>query len=101
MRMALAVAGVFVVAAAGAADWPVGPAPAWVRPVPFDAAAQPRADGANVAHGTRFDVIDDPVRLTATTRVRFRVVESGDPGRGSRRPFPCPPSSTASSRSSR
>ena len=46
-------------AAAGAADYRIGAAPAWVKPVAFDPAPHPQANAANVAYGTRFDLIDE------------------------------------------
>ena len=76
LRAALAIAGLLGAAAAAAADYRLGPAPAWVRPVPFDSAAHPRADAANVAFGARYDLIDDQVRLAANSRARFHHVVS-------------------------
>jgi hypothetical protein len=75
-RVALGVAGMLAAGVAGAADYRIGAAPAWVQPVAFDAAAHPQADAANVAFGTRFDVIDDQVRLTPAGRERFHHVVS-------------------------
>ena len=75
-RIALAVAGMLVGAGAGAADYRIGTAPAWVKPVAFDPAPHPQADAANVAYGTRFDLIDDQVRLAAGARSRFHHVVS-------------------------
>ena len=75
-RAMLAVAGLLGAAAAAAADYRIGPAPAWVRPVPFDSAAHPQADAANVAYGARYDLIDDQVRLVANSRARFHHVVS-------------------------
>jgi hypothetical protein len=75
-RLALGVAGMLAAAAAGAADYRIGAAPAWVQPVVFDSAAHPQADAANVAFGTRFELIDDQVRLTPTARERFHHVVS-------------------------
>jgi hypothetical protein len=65
-RVALGVAGMLAAVAAGAADYRIGATPAWVQPVPFDSAAHPQANAANVAFGTRFDLVDDQVRLTPT-----------------------------------
>ena len=73
-RVALAVAGMLAATAAGAADYRIGPAPAWVKPVPFDSAAHPQADAANVAYGARYDLIDDQVRLAPNSRARFHHV---------------------------
>ena len=75
-RVALAVAGMLAAMAATAADYRIGPTPAWVRPVPFDSAAHPQADAANVAYGARYDLIDDQVRLTPGSRARFHHVVS-------------------------
>ena len=75
-RCALAIAGTLCAAAAQAADYRIGAAPAWVRPVPFDSAAHPLADAANVAYGARYDLIDDQVRLGPGTRARFHHVVS-------------------------
>ena len=76
-RLALALAGMLAAtAAAGAAEYRIGTAPAWVRPVPFDSAAHPQADAANVAFGTRYDLIDDQVRLGPGSRARFHHVVS-------------------------
>ena len=75
-RMALAVAGLLAGAAAFAADYRIGSAPAWVQPVAFDSAARPRADAANVAYGMRYELIDDQVRLGPQTRSRFHHVVS-------------------------
>ena len=75
-RTLLAVAGLLGAAASMAADYRIGPAPAWVRPVPFDSAAHPQADAANVAYGARYDLIDDQVRLAANSRSRFHHVVS-------------------------
>ena len=75
-RVALAVAGTLIAATATAADYRIGTAPAWVRPVPFDSAAHPQADAANVAYGARYDLIDDQVRLSANSRARFHHVVS-------------------------
>ena len=75
-RIALAVAGMLAAAAAGAADYRIGATPAWVKPVAFDQSPHPQADAANVAYGTRFDLIDDQVRLTASSRSRFHHVVS-------------------------
>ena len=88
-RVALAVAGMLAATAAGAADYRIGPTPAWVRPVPFDSAAHPQADAANVAYGARYDLIDDQVRLAANSRARFHhVVSEADHRQGHRRPEP-------------
>ncbi|MEO5686161.1 MAG: DUF3857 domain-containing protein [Burkholderiaceae bacterium] len=75
-RVALGVAGMLAAVAAGAADYRIGATPAWVQPVPFDSAAHPQANAANVAFGTRFDLVDDQVRLTPTGRERFHHVVS-------------------------
>ena len=75
-RVALAVAGLLTAAAAAAADYRIGQTPAWVRPVPFDSAAHPQADAANVAYGARYDLVDDQVRLAANSRARFHHVVS-------------------------
>ncbi len=75
-QAALVLAGLFIGATAGAADWRIGLAPAWIKPVAFDAAAAGQANAANVAYGTRFDVIDDQVRLTSTSRVRYHHIVS-------------------------
>ena len=75
-RVALAVAGMLAAAAAQAADYRIGPAPAWVKPVVFDSAAHPQADAANVAYGARYDLIDDQVRLGPQSRARFHHVVS-------------------------
>jgi len=75
-RALLAAAGLLGAAASMAADYGIGPAPAWVRPVPFDSAAHPQADAANVAYGARYDLIDDQVRLAANSRARFHHVVS-------------------------
>ncbi|MCK9687173.1 DUF3857 domain-containing transglutaminase family protein [Scleromatobacter humisilvae] len=75
-RVALAVAAMLTAAAASAADYRIGPTPAWVKPVPFDSAAHPQADAANVAYGTRYDLIDDQVRLAPGSRARFHHVVS-------------------------
>ena len=75
-RTALVVAVAWIGTTAAAADYRIGPAPGWVRPVAFDAAAHPVADAANVAYGTRFDVIDDQVRLTPTSRTRYHHIVS-------------------------
>ncbi|MFL6695948.1 MAG: DUF3857 domain-containing transglutaminase family protein, partial [Vitreoscilla sp.] len=75
-RVALAVAALLTAAAASAADYRIGPAPSWVEPVPFDSAAHPLADAANVAFGVRYELIDDQVRLAANTRARFHHVVS-------------------------
>ena len=76
LRMALAAAGMLAATVAGAADYRIGPMPAWVRPVAFDSAAHPLADAANVAYGTRYDLIDDQVRLGPNARARFHHVVS-------------------------
>src|SRR6201996_9717597 len=73
-RVALVVAGMLAPAAATAADYRIGTMPAWVRPVPFDSAAHPQADAANVAYGARYDLIDDQVRLAPNSRARFHHV---------------------------
>jgi transglutaminase-like putative cysteine protease len=75
-RAVLAAAGLLAAGAATAADYRLGPMPAWVRPVPFDSAAHPQADAANVAYGARYDLIDDQVRLSANARSRFHHVVS-------------------------
>ena len=75
-RVALAVAGMLAATAAAAADYRIGATPAWVKPVPFDSAAHPQADAANVAYGTRFDLVDDQVRLGPGSRARFHHVVS-------------------------
>lgn len=75
-RSALVVAGLLIGMAACAADYRLGPAPAWIRPVAFDAAGHSAADAANVAYGTRFDLIDDQVRLTPTSRTRYHHIVS-------------------------
>lgn len=75
-RAVLGAAGLLAATAAMAADYRIGPAPAWVRPVPFAAAAPAPSDAANVAHGTRYRLIDDQVRLAAGTRARFHHVVS-------------------------
>ncbi len=75
-RVALALGGVFTAAIAGAADYRIGPAPAWIRPVPYDAGVPARTDAGLVAYGTRFDLIDDQVRLTPGSRTRFHHVVS-------------------------
>ena len=56
-QVALAVAGMLTAATAAAADYRIGTAPAWVRPVPFDSAAHPQADAANVA-GAAVNAVD-------------------------------------------
>ena len=75
-RLALAVAGMLAATAVAAADYRIGTTPAWVRPVAFDSAAHPQADAANVAFGTRYDLIDDQVRLGPNSRSRFHHVVS-------------------------
>jgi len=83
-RLALA-AGLLACAAARAAEYRIGPAPAWVQPVALATLPPPRTDAANVAYGLRYDLIDDQVRLGPGTGV-CRVPCSGDddglPGRG-------------------
>ena len=69
-RMALA-AGLLVAAAARAADYRIGPTPAWVKPVALAALPHPQADTANVAYGLRYDLIDDQVRLAPGARGRW------------------------------
>ena len=73
---ALAAAALLAAATAGAADWRLGPTPAWVQPVDMAATPHPQADAANVAHGLRYDLIDDQVRLAANSRARFHHVVS-------------------------
>jgi hypothetical protein len=75
-RVAVAIAAMLGAAAASAADYRIGPAPAWVRPVAFDAAAHATSDAANVAFGARYDLIDDQVRLAPGSRTRFHHVVS-------------------------
>jgi transglutaminase-like putative cysteine protease len=75
-RVALAAAGMLTALAAAASDYRIGSAPAWVEPVPFDSAAHPQADAANVAYGARYDLVDDQVRLAAHSRARFHHVVS-------------------------
>jgi len=75
-RAVLAVAGMLAGAAAQAADYRIGPAPAWVRPVESIATPHPQADAANVAYGLRYDLIDDQVRLDTHARTRFHHVVS-------------------------
>jgi transglutaminase-like putative cysteine protease len=79
-RRTLVVAGLSAataaLAAAGGPDYRFGPAPDWVKPVPFDSGARPQADAVDVAFGTRYDLIDDQVRLTAGSRARFHHVVS-------------------------
>ena len=75
-RKALAAMGLLAAAAAGAADWRIGPTPAWVQPVSLGVAPHPQADAANVAYGLRYDLIDDQVRLAANSRARFHHVIS-------------------------
>ena len=74
-RAALAVAGWWVAATALAADYRIGPAPAWVHPVELEAPPAPAGAGS-VAYGTRFQLIDDQVRLTPTSRTRFHHIVS-------------------------
>ncbi|MBW8759282.1 MAG: DUF3857 domain-containing protein [Burkholderiales bacterium] len=69
-RLALA-AGLLACAAAQAADYRIGPTPAWVKPVALAALPQPQAGAANVAYGLRYDLIDDQVRLAANGRGRW------------------------------
>ena len=69
-RMALA-AGLLACAAAQAAEYRVGPPPAWVEPVALAALPPPQSDAANVAHGLRYDLIDDQVRLGPGTGGRW------------------------------
>jgi transglutaminase-like putative cysteine protease len=69
-RLVLA-AGLLAAAAAQAADYRIGPTPAWVRPVPLAALPHPQADAANVAYGLRYDLIDDQVRLAPDKRGRY------------------------------
>ena len=47
-----------------AADYRLGPAPAWAMPVAFMAPARAEATSKGVAFGSRYDVVDDQVRLT-------------------------------------
>ena len=75
-RWTLAAAAMLAATAAGAADYRIGAVPSWVQPVPFDSSAHPRADAANVAFGARYDLIDDQVRLSSHTRVRYHHVVS-------------------------
>jgi transglutaminase-like putative cysteine protease len=49
--------------AAGAADYRVGPAPAWAKPVAFALPPPAEATSRGVAYGSRYDVVDDEVRL--------------------------------------
>ena len=75
-QAALALAAMLGTATAVAADYRIGPAPAWARPVPLASAAHPQADAANVAYGVRYDLIDDQVRLAPHSRARFHHVVS-------------------------
>jgi len=64
-------AGLLACAAAQAAEYRIGTTPAWVRPVALAAMPPPQAGVANVAHGLRYDLIDDQVRLAPNTRGRW------------------------------
>ncbi len=77
LRAALAIAATaFAAAAHAAADYRIGPQPAWVAPVALPATPHPQADAANVAYGLRYDLIDDQVRLAPDSRARFHHVIS-------------------------
>ncbi|MFL6679178.1 MAG: DUF3857 domain-containing transglutaminase family protein [Burkholderiaceae bacterium] len=69
-RLVLA-AGLLAGAAAQAAEYRIGTTPAWVKPVALAALAPAQADAANVAHGLRYDLIDDQVRLAQGSRGRY------------------------------
>ena len=76
-RAALAAAGMLAaVAAHAAADYRIGPTPAWVQPATLAATPHPQADAANVAYGLRYDLIDDQVRLAPGSRARYHHVIS-------------------------
>jgi len=69
-RLALA-AGLLACAAAQAAEYRIGPTPAWVEPVALAALPPAQAGMPNVAHGLRYDLVDDQVRLARGTRARW------------------------------
>jgi len=64
-------AGLLACAAAQGAEYRIGAAPAWVRPAALPAMPRPQADAGNVAHGLRYDLIDDQVRLAPGSRGRW------------------------------
>jgi hypothetical protein len=61
---------------ASAADYRIGPVPSWVKPVAFALPAPAEAASRGVAFGSRYDIVDDEVRLTDHGRAIYHHVVS-------------------------